>query len=175
MTVKEGCHLCDLDTFKYLDPNKKFNRCIYRNESAMCAIDRDYLTNGHAIVIIDPQKINCHPDDFDDLKPNEVTDLMEVVYRCYNIIKQSDKRIDRIYVACLNESQHVHFHLIPRRKEDCWGFQFLGNKEIGRPSWNDISEYERKNRIDKIIKMIEEIGRHCNDCPSTNCSERKTS
>jgi diadenosine tetraphosphate (Ap4A) HIT family hydrolase len=166
MSKKKSCPLCDFEDLKFLkEGEKEINRCIYRNKIAMCIIDRNYQTDSHSIVVIDPDFVkDNHPTDFNIINKEQAMNLISVVHKCYQYIKNSESNIERIYVCCLNESGHVHFHLIPRRESDKTGFQFMGENEKKIKDWTQLNSTKRKQRIDAINKMIQKIGRHCDEC-----------
>lgn len=172
------CDLCDVERLKYLTHSVDgteycVNRCVYQDGSCIVVITRDYFVQDHLIVIF--KRRNKHPDDLLDLTPSEFASMIPAIRAGCDLISKDDD-VERVYVASLNEYNHVHFHLVPRRKSDMKGFAFLGGGEYcrGRSSWEKLNDEGRIRRIENIRAVVGKLGRNCSICPDNDCSDRSS-
>jgi cation transport regulator ChaC/diadenosine tetraphosphate (Ap4A) HIT family hydrolase len=164
------CALCREDV-KFIFHESKVNRCVYQDESCIILVDRDYLVRDHLIVVL--KRKDKHPYDLATISEDEFVSMMRAIRTgCHMILSQED--VERVYVACLNESNHVHFHLVPRRKDDPTGFGFLAGGEFsrGRSRWEILDDRGKIERIGEIQEAVSRIGRKCGRCTEQDCHDR---
>ncbi|MBI2625280.1 MAG: HIT family protein [Candidatus Nealsonbacteria bacterium] len=71
-------------------------------------------------------------EDLNDLSEKDYQHLMKVVY----VVRLALKivyRTDNVYVACLNEAKHVHWHLFPRCRGGIEGFELMTQPQEDLP------------------------------------------
>jgi len=110
----------------------------------------------------------------DNRLSNEAMDEFGVLLKkaCISI-KKADASIQKILVVSLNlgkKSNHLHFHLIPKRRrepvktltkprEDGNGMFFLGRKEITASTFDDFVNSTTGNKSGDLTKRIEKATR----------------
>ena len=171
LLLKAGvCDLCRED-LKFVSHESEVNRCVYQDESCIILADRDFLVRDHLIVVL--KRNGKHPYDLIAVSEGEFVSMMRAIRTgCHMILSQED--VERVYIACLNESNHVHFHLVPRRKGDTTGFGFLAGGEFSRANshWDSLDDGGKIQRIGELQETVDRIGRHCGQCPEQECRER---
>lgn len=99
-------------------PSKK--SLIYDDQNLYVCLAKFPITNGHTVVVWKKE--------FSDLKllPDRDYDyLMDTVFTARNALLKTLK-VKKVYLLYMDESNHVHWHLIPRYKEK--GFDVFQQK-----------------------------------------------
>ena len=93
--------------------------------------------------------LNKHIAEFSDLSMDEYFEVMKEVYRIETIIRETINP-DKINVASLgNYVPHLHIHIIPRYKDDCWFPDSI---------WSETHRsYKYETSQDQINELIEKI------------------
>lgn len=104
------------------------NRFLYDDSYCIAVLAPEQYSPGHTLVIL-----KQHRDDITSpaLFGSELQYLLNDIHNIAVLLK-SKLGAERIYIASLCDGiQHLHFHLIPRYKNDKTGFQFMGDLEKG--------------------------------------------
>jgi len=133
------------------------DRSIIEDGSCFAILPAKSYTPGHAIVVL-----KRHRSDITDVEPDELKSMCETIIKCAKAIKETDKSIERVYVACLCEDvEHFHLHLIPRRNnipKHEWGFRYLEQIE----TTHNMKDYFR-NKEQKVAYWREELRKKLQD------------
>ncbi len=109
----------------------------------------------------------------DRLPPDAMSEFGILLQRACIAIKASDDSIERVLIASLNTgkgTQHLHFHLLPKRKqelirtvhkpdEDGSGMFFLARKEIVVDTFSDFVESVTGDLSAELVCKIKEATR----------------
>lgn len=118
---------------------------IYENNSTYAFLDINPASKGHVLVI--PKR---HVEDLADITHEELTDLFQAINK---ISRALPKAIDNTgYNLLLNSGKdagqiisHIHFHIIPRKKEDSLGFSNWPFLKFSGEHLNEIAGEITKN------------------------------
>lgn len=102
------------------------------------------VSEGHALAIL-----LAHRADLSDPKvhPGELEGLMDTVRRTSQRLKER-LGCERVYAASLCDGiEHLHFHLVPRYKNDQTGFEYLGEAERRHNSGEWIGPRDIPGRV----------------------------
>jgi histidine triad (HIT) family protein len=120
----ENCIFCKI-------ANKELpSSILYEDEDVIAFLDIKPVNEGHTLVI--PKKHFVTLDDCDE----EVAKHLIVVLKRLNISVCKAVNCEGIFNAAMNgesagqEVFHLHFHIIPRFKDDGFGFRFPKSYEI---------------------------------------------
>jgi diadenosine tetraphosphate (Ap4A) HIT family hydrolase len=129
--------------------------------------------NFHCLIVLKAEIIDRkgHISDLGDKRlPDEAMRELGILLKSASIaIKKSDPTIKKILVASLNtgeKSQHLHFHLIPKRvresiktvnnpKKDGGGMFFLARKEMVVDTFTDFLKSITGNESSNLIESME--------------------
>lgn len=137
------CKLCCQEKFK--------DRIFFKNKNFCSFLAQEQYTQGHSIFMTIK-----HIDGIENLCENDnkeiSTEFMQAISKVAKILKNKlPNKPKKIYITLLNETGHLHFHLLPRYKYDSAGFSFM--KRIGC-----IEEFiqlasKRNNSINNIKEL----------------------
>lgn len=122
-TMTTSCIFCQI-----IDGSAESSE-IYRDEHCVAFLDVHPINDGHTIVC--PTR---HENSFTDLKPREIKAILEV---SQNLVRAQKNRLSGCLGANLllsdgevagQEVPHAHFHVIPRGKDDGFGWRRFGKK-----------------------------------------------
>lgn len=131
---KEGCIFCD----KVKENKDKENYVLLRGKNAFVMLNTFPYNNGHLIVA--PYK---HVPDLEGLEKDELSELMELVKTCTQILKKALKPegfnvgINLGKVAGAGVEGHIHIHIVPRWGGDTSFISAVGNTKIIPESLDD--------------------------------------
>lgn len=93
---------------------------IYEDEILYICLAKEPITKGHTVVVF-KQDIS----DLSKLADRDYDYLMDTVFAARNALIKTLK-IKKVYLVYMDETKHVHWHLIPRYKEK--GFDVFKNQ-----------------------------------------------
>jgi histidine triad (HIT) family protein len=111
---------------------------LFENESVLSFLDIMPAAKGHALVI--PKK---HYATLLDVPPEELKEVMEAVQKVAAAVMNSVESAEGFNVIQSNKEvagqviPHVHFHIIPRGKEDNLNFSW----ELGKAEQEELAKY----------------------------------
>jgi diadenosine tetraphosphate (Ap4A) HIT family hydrolase len=128
-------------------------------------------TDLHSLIVLNAKKVG-HISDLTDenLPPPALEELGILLNRACKAIRAADTEVEKVLITSLNmgeKSEHLHFHLIPKRsnekvktvanpKKDGGGMFFMARKEIVVDTYKDfltsITGSEGEELIGKIKK-----------------------
>ncbi|MDD5145677.1 MAG: HIT family protein [Candidatus Pacebacteria bacterium] len=101
-------------------PRPKKESIIYDDEHLYVCLANDSITKGHTVIVWKKEV-----PDLGLLPDRDYDYLMDTVFATRNAILKTLK-IKKVYLVYMDELNHVHWHLIPRYKEE--GFDLFENK-----------------------------------------------
>lgn len=118
-------------------PNKK--SIIFEDEKVYACLAKEPIAKGHTIVAFKKEflDLNKMPDIYYDY-------LMDTVFLVRNAIMLALK-VKKVYLLYMDETKHVHWHLIPRYKEK--GF------EVFKAGARKLEEFSLAEKIKKNLKF----------------------
>ena len=134
----------------------------------------DPQTDLHSMIVLNAEKAgHCRDMTDDDLPQDALSELGKLLNRACKSIKTVDLEIDTVLITSLNmgeNSHHLHFHLIPKRKnekvravanpeEDGGGMFFMARKEIVVDTYKDLIRTTTDCEADHLISEIKEAQR----------------
>jgi len=131
---KEGCIFCD----KLKENKDKKNYVLLRGKNAFAMLNTFPYNNGHLMVA--PYK---HVPDLEGLEKNELSELMELVKRCTQILKKAlnpegfNIGINLGKIAGAGVEGHIHIHIVPRWGGDTSFISTVGDTKIIPESLDD--------------------------------------
>ncbi len=135
-------------------------------------LNRDPQCDYHAIIVLKAKTIEKYghiSDLCDDRLPDDaVRELGLLLKKAGMSIKKTDPTVEKILIASLNTgeaTQHLHFHLIPKRYSepvkvinkpcvDGGGMLFLARKEIVVDTFSDFPASTTGDNADKLMHDI---------------------
>jgi len=102
-----------------IKPSKK--SIIYNDQKLYVCLAKYPISKGHTIVVF-KKKVS----DLKLLADRDYDYLMDTVFATRNALLKTLK-VKKVYLFYMDETKHVHWHLIPRHKEK--GFAIFKNKE----------------------------------------------
>nr|MDO8083121.1 HIT domain-containing protein [Candidatus Freyarchaeota archaeon] len=154
-----ACPLCDLEKFKEKDSEGNvINRVLYSDvdEDFYVAIPQEPAMEGHLLVVS-----KDHIKDITEIENRRqlsvLSKMIKVSAKISRELKKWDKSISKVYILCEGETQHLHFHLKPRREREETGDLFLFEKELQESRWVLDSENKSEVRRATLEKGIERI------------------
>lgn len=131
-------------------------RLIYEHPKKRCfaTLAPEQYSYGHTLVFF-TEKVTDMCDKIDESGCKEICETINYVS---NLLKNK-LNAERVYVCSLCDGlEHLHFHLIPRYKNDDTGFKFIGDRE--KMYNRGITEYGLapiSENFEKRAKWIEDI------------------
>ena len=110
---------------------------IYEDELVYVCLAKEPIAEGHTIVVL-KQNIS----DLSKLPDRDYDYLMDTVFAARNALMKTLK-VKKVYLVYMDETKHVHWHMIPRYKEK--GFDVF-KKEI-----STIKDFSLIHRIRKNL------------------------
>lgn len=126
MFMKKDCIFCKI-------VKEKLEPFIYEDKKVI-ALASKYSTNpGHMVVFL-----KKHTENMNGISINDYLHLQKVVKRYYKQLMKNYKP-EKIYIMLLAEEvEHIHFHLIPRYKNDPMGPRILLKKQTKIKDFNKV-------------------------------------
>lgn len=123
-------------------PKPKEGSIFYRDEKlyACLAFHRNHVS-GRTIVAWKTQV-----EDLNQLSKEDYEHLMNVIYVVRQALMDA-YNTDKVYVAYLDEANHVHWHLFPRRKDGIEGFELMCQEED-----TPESDYKKVPLLHALVK-----------------------
>ena len=113
---------------------------IYEDEIVYVCLAKQPIAVGHTIVVL-KQDVS----DLSKLPDRDYDYLMDTVFAVRNALIKTLK-VKKVYLVYMDETKHVHWHLIPRYKEK--GFDVFKNKALV------IDDFSLADKIQKNLKPI---------------------
>jgi diadenosine tetraphosphate (Ap4A) HIT family hydrolase len=110
---------------------------IYEDELLYICLAKYPITAGHTIVAF-KQDIS----DLSKLPDRDYDYLMDTVFAARNALMKTLK-VKKVYLVYMDETKHVHWHLVPRYKEK--GFNIFKNQAL------PIKDFSLVNKIQKNL------------------------
>lgn len=101
-------------------PKPKKESIIYEDQHLYVCLAKYSIVNGHSVIVW-KKKVT----DLSLLPDRDYDYLMDTVFAVRNALLKTLK-IKKVYLIYMDESKHVHWHLVPRFKEK--GFDLLKHK-----------------------------------------------
>lgn len=111
---------------------------IYEDDILYVCLAKYPITAGHTIVVF-KQNVS----DLSKLPDRDYDYLMDTVFAARNALMKTLK-VKKVYLVYMDETKHVHWHLIPRYKEK--GFDAFKNQAFAAKDFS-LSEKIKKNFI----------------------------
>lgn len=111
---------------------------IYEDYILYVCLAKYPITAGHTIVVF-KQDVS----DLSKLPDRDYDYLMDTVFAARNALMKTLK-VKKVYLVYMDETKHVHWHLIPRYKEK--GFDAFKNQALAIKNFS-LSEKIKKNFI----------------------------
>jgi diadenosine tetraphosphate (Ap4A) HIT family hydrolase len=128
-------------------------------------------TDLHGMIVLNAEKAgHCRDLAAEDLPQEAVSELGKLLSQACKSIKAVDPEVDTVLITSLNmgeDSRHLHFHLIPKRKnekvrrvanpdEDGGGMFFMARKEIVVDTYSDFIRSTTNCEAEHLISEIRE-------------------
>lgn len=112
---------------------------FYEDKKVIAHLASFPITKGHAIVVWKELVPDLHL-----LGPHEYMHLMEVVENVRNALLKVCK-VEKAYLMYLDETKHVHWHIIPRYNEQ--GYTLLAHQP------KQINDFSLAQEIENCLKV----------------------
>ena len=153
---KSGCWMCKEDEYRILDKEVPVERILEEDKGYYIVIPRDPHIFGHVLIVL-----RKHLNSLTDATICDLNLLNEPLLKWSKILSNAFDDCKRVYLACLNDERHVHYHLFPVRDKEkpycgC-GLKWLGEREerSSKKPFKDCSKPEKVARGAYIKKMFE--------------------
>lgn len=138
----ENCIFCD----KPQQTNDRDNLILYRGASNFVIMNYYPYNNGHMMIV--PYR---HVANLEDLSINEQTEMMRILAKCSEIVKQTMQSdglnigMNLGKVAGAGIDDHLHFHIVPRWNGDTNFMPVLGHTKVISQAlyetWDALKKY----------------------------------
>lgn len=134
MPKAKKCYMCDPNQYKVVDTNVSIDRLLEDKEKYYVIIPREPQLFCHLLIVLkaDP-KTGKYRRGLVAANRSDLTVLIEPVIKWTKILRCAIKDCDRVYLACISDRPHLHYHLFPVRKKDKpkpgSGLKWLGDRE----------------------------------------------
>jgi diadenosine tetraphosphate (Ap4A) HIT family hydrolase len=165
MNKQEGCIFCRKNfPYDYQLVSKAPNFWLF-------VLNINPQTDLHSLIVLNAEKAG-HISDLTDenLPPKALEELGILLNRACKSIKAADREVAKVLVTSLNmggKSEHLHFHLIPKRnnekvrtvadpEKDGGGMFFMARKEIVVDTYKDFLNSTTGGEGEELICKIRE-------------------
>lgn len=123
----------------------------YEDESLYVCLAKEPKSKGHSVVVWKKEV-----KDLERLSFKDYDYLMNVVQVTRDILKEFYKT-NKVYLVYMDETDHVHWHLIPRYKER--GFDVLNNVPEELHNFSDVSSLSSffKKKLESLHQNIDKM------------------
>ena len=141
--MKDQCLFCDKGFLK-----DGFENRIIKFKHSTTVLDTNQFYRGKVIVMF-----NRHEENLFSLKPEERKEFWEEVVKISEAVKKAIKADRMNYALLCNREHHLHWHVIPRYKDD----PYFITTPWSNPAFEKqkhISESKMKSLKDLILKNL---------------------
>jgi len=158
MVRKKDCWMCKKSEYRILDKEVRIKRILDEDKDCYIIVPRDPLIFGHVLIVL-----KKHRNTLKDAILDELNLLNKQVLKWSKILTEAFDDCKNVYLTCLNDEHHLHYHLFPVRdkeKPGCGcGHKWLGDHEgrISKKLFENCCKAEKESRgayIRKTVKFL---------------------